>query len=251
MRPSAQGLIHTGCTTTRMQIGMFFPLMLLASSVNTPIDNNRSHLLVLRVRVLCELGLKKTRSSAVNPYGTVGMMPLCHGESPPFSWMKQARHGVTSKCKQKYHPHTRRLYCPVAPLVLRPKGRASHNKWLESFPNHALTVLSFGRRPVQVCVGWGVFRHPPPKPVIMATTATKFWIFSQGKFSFTFVSILQQTSLFHTLHTKNLVPWQRSMTTTSFNQRAFLHTIRAFLQESLIHPTLNLGDSHHHLPWFL
>ncbi len=32
--------------------------MLLASSVNTPIDNNRSHLLALQVRVLCEKGLK-------------------------------------------------------------------------------------------------------------------------------------------------------------------------------------------------
>ncbi len=31
--------------------------MLLASSVNTPIDNNRSHLLALRMRVLCESGL--------------------------------------------------------------------------------------------------------------------------------------------------------------------------------------------------
>ncbi len=29
--------------------------MLPASSVNTPIDNNRSHLLALRVRLLCEL----------------------------------------------------------------------------------------------------------------------------------------------------------------------------------------------------
>ncbi len=35
-----------------------FPLMLFASSVNTPIHINRSHLLVLRVRVLCEFGLK-------------------------------------------------------------------------------------------------------------------------------------------------------------------------------------------------
>ncbi len=35
-----------------------FPLMLLASSVNTPIDNNRSHLLALCLRILCELGLK-------------------------------------------------------------------------------------------------------------------------------------------------------------------------------------------------
>ena len=33
-------------------------MMLLASSVNTPIDNNKSYLLVLRVRVLCELGLR-------------------------------------------------------------------------------------------------------------------------------------------------------------------------------------------------
>ena len=32
------------------------PLMLLPSCVNTPIDNNRSHLLALRVCVLCELG---------------------------------------------------------------------------------------------------------------------------------------------------------------------------------------------------
>ncbi len=32
--------------------------MLLMSSVNTPIDNNRSHLLALRVCVLCELGLR-------------------------------------------------------------------------------------------------------------------------------------------------------------------------------------------------
>ncbi len=31
--------------------------MLLASSVNTHIDNNRSHLLAFRVRGLCELGL--------------------------------------------------------------------------------------------------------------------------------------------------------------------------------------------------
>ncbi len=30
--------------------------MLLASGVNTPIDYNRSHLLALRVRILCELG---------------------------------------------------------------------------------------------------------------------------------------------------------------------------------------------------
>ena len=33
--------------------------MLLVSSVNTPIDNNRTHLLALRMRVLCELGLTK------------------------------------------------------------------------------------------------------------------------------------------------------------------------------------------------
>ncbi len=32
--------------------------MLLASSVSTPIDSNSSHLLALRVRVLCELGLE-------------------------------------------------------------------------------------------------------------------------------------------------------------------------------------------------
>ncbi len=34
-----------------------FPLLLLASSVNTSIDNNRSYLLALCVHVLCELGL--------------------------------------------------------------------------------------------------------------------------------------------------------------------------------------------------
>ena len=32
------------------------PLMLLVCSVNTPIDDNRSHLLLLRVRVVCEWG---------------------------------------------------------------------------------------------------------------------------------------------------------------------------------------------------
>ncbi len=35
-----------------------FPLMFLVCSVNTPIDNNRSHLLVLHMCVLCELGLR-------------------------------------------------------------------------------------------------------------------------------------------------------------------------------------------------
>ncbi len=35
------------------QIGMFFPLMLLASSVDTPIDNNRSHLLALPCALRC------------------------------------------------------------------------------------------------------------------------------------------------------------------------------------------------------
>ena len=39
--------------------------MLLASSVNTPIDNNRSHLLALHVRVLCELGLRVCLKHAV------------------------------------------------------------------------------------------------------------------------------------------------------------------------------------------
>ncbi len=34
-----------------------FPLILLACSVNTPIDDNRSHLLRVASRVLCELGL--------------------------------------------------------------------------------------------------------------------------------------------------------------------------------------------------
>ena len=34
------------------------PLMLFACSVDTPIHINRSHLLALRVRVLCELGLR-------------------------------------------------------------------------------------------------------------------------------------------------------------------------------------------------
>ena len=37
------------------------PLMLLVCSVNTPIDHNRSHLLSLCVRVLCEWGLMPRR----------------------------------------------------------------------------------------------------------------------------------------------------------------------------------------------
>ena len=36
--------IHTGCEQANLQA---IPLMLLASSVNTPIDNNRFHLLVI------------------------------------------------------------------------------------------------------------------------------------------------------------------------------------------------------------
>ena len=53
------GLIHTRHATRRDAHANrnVFPLMLLASSVNTPIDNNRSHLLALCVRVLCEFGL--------------------------------------------------------------------------------------------------------------------------------------------------------------------------------------------------
>ncbi len=44
-RQRALGLIHTGRTTRRARKLECFSLMLLACSVNTPIDNNRSHLL--------------------------------------------------------------------------------------------------------------------------------------------------------------------------------------------------------------
>ncbi len=53
---------HTGrgpnSHRTRMQIGTFFPLILLACSVNTPINHYRSHLLRVASRVMCELGLR-------------------------------------------------------------------------------------------------------------------------------------------------------------------------------------------------
>ncbi len=52
----SQGLIHTGHATRHANWNIF-PLILLACSVNTPIDHNRSHLLRVASHVLCELGL--------------------------------------------------------------------------------------------------------------------------------------------------------------------------------------------------
>ncbi len=84
---------HRTRDASHTQIGMFFPLMLLACSVNTPIDNNRSHLLVLHMCILCELGHGSvlTRPLLQPPplpsllKSQVMSPPLlmCHPDSPP------------------------------------------------------------------------------------------------------------------------------------------------------------------------
>ncbi len=53
-----RGLIHTGRTTRRTHKLEHFSFDVACEQCEHPIDNNRSHLLVLCVRVLCELTLR-------------------------------------------------------------------------------------------------------------------------------------------------------------------------------------------------
>ena len=105
---------HRTSDATCMQIGTFFPLMLLASSVNTPIDNNRSHLLALPVRVLfkknCKIWLK---------FVEIGnWLGFQEGGVTPVSRMRTGRASVS----RHFSAHARILFrasvCTCA-LVLR------------------------------------------------------------------------------------------------------------------------------------
>ncbi len=78
------GLIHTDARRDAHANWNVFPLVLLASSVNTPIDNKKSHLLVLPVRVLCELGLNPWSGQAT--FSGYADFDMC--DSIVLKWLK-------------------------------------------------------------------------------------------------------------------------------------------------------------------